>query len=256
MKQLAQVKAERKERKRQLKAQKKALKAQKQKKKDDSSSSESSNCECEVVDMSQLRMIQQEKRVVTQISDNQNSQIHDTLHLDSQSKICCTVEESPKLIPTILVESPLNIAVSEGLNLEFAEISDRLGLSGGLNLELAEISDRLGLSGVPAVAVLPSSEIQVCMGGKCKKSGSNQLLAAFEATVNNSGIGCEVQVVGCKCMGKCRNAPNVRVQKEEDGNQLHMGVGIGDVDLIVGHHFGFKSPVEPQGEKITDLIPA
>ncbi|GLJ10172.1 hypothetical protein SUGI_0123340 [Cryptomeria japonica] len=81
--------------------------------------------------------------------------------------------------------------------------------------------------------------VEVCMGGKCKKLGSEQLLAAFEERINVSGMGCGVKAVGCKCMGKCRNAPNVRLQGDFC-QELHMGVGIADVGFVLDHHFGVK----------------
>ncbi|KAH7666537.1 Diacylglycerol O-acyltransferase protein [Dioscorea alata] len=59
----------------------------------------------------------------------------------------------------------------------------------------------------------PMNKIEVCMGGKCKRSGAMQLLEEIDKKV-----GVEGAVVGCKCMGKCRDAPNVRVLKK-DGNE-------------------------------------
>ncbi|CAA6653844.1 unnamed protein product [Spirodela intermedia] len=49
--------------------------------------------------------------------------------------------------------------------------------------------------------------IEVCMGGKCKRSGSMELMQEFQRRV-----GVEGAVVGCKCMGKCKEGPNVRVR--------------------------------------------
>ncbi|KAM0954598.1 putative diacylglycerol O-acyltransferase [Dioscorea sansibarensis] len=79
--------------------------------------------------------------------------------------------------------------------------------------------------------------IEVCMGGKCKKSGALKVMEEFEKKV-----GIEGAVVGCKCMGKCRDGPNVRLvshsNKEDDlvrpvTNPLCLGVGLEDVDTIV-----------------------
>ncbi|KAG0475924.1 hypothetical protein HPP92_012765 [Vanilla planifolia] len=50
----------------------------------------------------------------------------------------------------------------------------------------------------------PLDKIEVCMGGKCRKSGAMELLQEFERKV-----GIEGAVVGCKCMGKCKQGgPN------------------------------------------------
>ncbi|XP_071692981.1 diacylglycerol O-acyltransferase 3 [Rutidosis leptorrhynchoides] len=80
-----------------------------------------------------------------------------------------------------------------------------------------------------------NNKIEVCMGGKCKKSGAEMLLENFR-----SAIGGEADVVGCKCMGKCRDGPNVRVCTNVDdvANPLCIGVGLEDVESIVTNFFG------------------
>ncbi|PIA60689.1 hypothetical protein AQUCO_00300301v1 [Aquilegia coerulea] len=90
-----------------------------------------------------------------------------------------------------------------------------------------------------------SEKIEVCMGGKCKKSGASALLEEFQQRV-----GLEGAVVGCKCMGKCRDGPNVRIvnqcsndvvdrpQTTNNNNPLCIGVGLEDVGVIVGNFFG------------------
>ncbi|KAD4385149.1 hypothetical protein R6Q59_010700 [Mikania micrantha] len=89
-------------------------------------------------------------------------------------------------------------------------------------------------------------KIEVCMGGKCKKSGAAMLLENFRAAVAG-----EAEVVGCKCMGKCRDGPNVMVRREEVApapavaNSLCIGVGLEDVDRIVSNFFGSCSEMVP-----------
>jgi hypothetical protein len=99
--------------------------------------------------------------------------------------------------------------------------------------------------------VIPAAQkrIEVCMGNKCKKSGSAALLQEFEKVVGVEGAG---SVVGCKCMGKCKSAPNVRIQNSVDhsmvqrlddsvkipSNPLCIGVGLEDVDTIVARFLG------------------
>lgn len=80
-----------------------------------------------------------------------------------------------------------------------------------------------------------AGKIEICMGGKCKKSGAPALLEEFQQRV-----GIEGAVVGCKCMGKCRDAPNVRIvnQMEDGVSPLCIGVGLDDVSTIVGNFFG------------------
>ncbi|KAL6188362.1 hypothetical protein ACLB2K_039755 [Fragaria x ananassa] len=89
------------------------------------------------------------------------------------------------------------------------------------------------------------AKVEVCMGKKCKTSGGVELLEEFERLMGVQG-----SVVGCKCMGKCKNGPNVRVLnfvdgiKSEEGtedsvrnptNPLYIGVGLEDVSLIVAN---------------------
>ncbi|KAJ8465580.1 hypothetical protein OPV22_028132 [Ensete ventricosum] len=92
----------------------------------------------------------------------------------------------------------------------------------------------------------PMNKIEVCMGGKCRRSGAAELMEEFEKR-----IGVEVAVVGCKCMGKCRDGPNVRVLDRSNGhgqeavsvpkNPLCIGVGLEDVGTIVSNFFGQES---------------
>ncbi|XP_073132420.1 diacylglycerol O-acyltransferase 3 [Henckelia pumila] len=92
-----------------------------------------------------------------------------------------------------------------------------------------------------------SSKLEVCMGGKCKKSGAVAILDEFK-----KAVGIEGAVSGCKCMGKCRDGPNVRVMSGEAGdsrsvpsnNPLFIGVGLEDVDMIVSNFLG-ENGVQP-----------
>ncbi|KAG1326094.1 diacylglycerol O-acyltransferase 3 [Cocos nucifera] len=90
----------------------------------------------------------------------------------------------------------------------------------------------------------PMDRIEVCVGGKCKKSGSLALLGELERKVGVEGV-----VVGCKCMGKCKDGPNVRVSDrgldfvKPAGNPLFIGVGLEDVGTILAEFFGEKKDV-------------
>ncbi|WCJ22606.1 Diacylglycerol O-acyltransferase 3 [Euphorbia peplus] len=89
-----------------------------------------------------------------------------------------------------------------------------------------------------------NTKIEICMGGKCKKLGAPMLMEEFEKE-----IGTEGSVVGCKCMGKCKSAPNVRVCNDSlsevpesvkcsvqtPTNPLYIGVGLEDVAVIVAN---------------------
>jgi diacylglycerol O-acyltransferase 3, plant len=113
---------------------------------------------------------------------------------------------------------------------------------------------------VPVEDISPLT-IEVCMGGKCKKTGSMDLLHEFEKKVGGEG---RAVVVGCKCMGKCKEGPNVRVSScgsgttgTAEGNsarvlrdQLCIGVGLDDVGSIVAHFFGEKEEENDAGSLI------
>ncbi|KAG6582142.1 Diacylglycerol O-acyltransferase 3, cytosolic [Cucurbita argyrosperma subsp. argyrosperma] len=80
--------------------------------------------------------------------------------------------------------------------------------------------------------------VEVCMGNKCKKAGAAALMEEFERVMGADGAVC-----GCKCMGKCRDGPNVRVSGALAGqscsaNPLCIGVGVEDVGRIVADHLG------------------
>lgn len=87
-----------------------------------------------------------------------------------------------------------------------------------------------------------TKRIEICMGGKCKKAGAGALLEEFE---RKAGAECDVLV--CKCTGKCKDGPNIRVSDSPNGvqgyarpsiNSLCIGVGLDDVDMILANILG------------------
>ncbi|KAK4354939.1 hypothetical protein RND71_027133 [Anisodus tanguticus] len=100
-----------------------------------------------------------------------------------------------------------------------------------------------------------TKKIDVCMGGKCKRSGAGAILEKFQQVV-----GIEAAVSGCKCMGKCKVGPNVKVSgcsssstsdafqaggsvavssgPTTSSNSLCIGVGLEDVSLIAANLLG------------------
>ncbi|CAM6103016.1 unnamed protein product [Calypogeia fissa] len=90
------------------------------------------------------------------------------------------------------------------------------------------------MAGIP-VAGSPSAQaasMEVCMGGKCKKAGAQEVLSAFHAN--------GVDASACnKCMKKCKFAINVRIHQEgDDVPQMYSGIGIQDVNVLSRKHFG------------------
>ncbi|KAK7291758.1 hypothetical protein RIF29_07148 [Crotalaria pallida] len=230
MKQLEQARAEEKEMKKKMKQEKKEkkakLKAAKMKTAPDcessSSSSESSDSECDdkVVDMNTLR---------AHVAVAPVEQLQPTM-----------LSQSLLLPHTTVVENPQVDATSN--NHQAMELCSRNDTC------VSSTSASFKNESVAVFTTAPQKRIEVCMGNKCKKSGAAALLQQFETVVGAEGGA----VVGCKCMGKCKTAPNVRVQNAVDdslakglndsvqipANPLCIGVGLEDVDAIVARFFG------------------
>lgn len=225
LKEIEKLKAEEKELKRKKKQEKKAkLKASKSKTGGDcessssSSSSESSDSDCdEVVDMNSFRT---------------------SVGVDAPA--VPVVELHPPTPQSTIVENPVAVLLEHHLNIESCSRGDTpvSSISVGFKNEKSVVS------------VAPQKRIEVCMGNKCKRSGSAALLQEFERVVGVEGGA----VVGCKCMGKCKSAPNVRIQNSSvdhnslaeglndsvkvPANPLCIGVGLEDVHAIVARFLG------------------
>ncbi|GMJ09269.1 diacylglycerol acyltransferase 3 [Hibiscus trionum] len=229
--QLQKLKSEQKELKRKLKEERAQLKATLGKSESSSSSSsESSDSECgEVVDMKALRTKALKPSVeIEQPTDNA---------LKRQ-------EEIETEAPTAAEESTLTSSL---LELENSDSTPkirvrvpRIGFDGECCSSSNGFKDDHSNSLLEGTS---TKKIEVCMGGKCKKLGAPALLEEFEKKVGADGT-----VVACKCMGKCRTAPNVRVSNtasriNEESVRLGInptctGVGLQDVDLILANLLG------------------
>ncbi|RZC48812.1 hypothetical protein C5167_017235 [Papaver somniferum] len=219
MAQLKQLKAEEKEMKRKKKEEKAKQKSMKMKTESSSSSSESSDSDCgDVVNMKSLRI-------------NTTTESKVGIEGESTSPISSSIQE-------IEIGSSRQDCCAESTS-----CCSSSGIGATAN------TSTLQRSSATVMATLDGERIEVCMGGKCKKSGAAELLQEFEKRVG----GGSVAVVGCKCMGKCRDGPNVRVLNQCNGerttmveeikaplvtNPLCIGVGLEDVSMIVANFFG------------------
>ncbi|KAK8970320.1 hypothetical protein KSP40_PGU003112 [Platanthera guangdongensis] len=203
--QLNQKKANEKEMKKKKKEEKAALKARKMRgcadESSSSSSSESSDSECEE-------------------SANTNEPMEN-------------LEDTRAVSLPAPVRIPECIKEQQTAETELNTKASKLDLIGG--------GAAVGCCGGTAAAAKTSAKIEVCLGGKCRKSGAMELLQELEKKV-----GIEGAVAGCKCMGKCREGPNVRVlnhsgaQEEVDlikisKKAICIGVGLEDVGAIVSN---------------------
>nr|WGW06495.1 DGAT3 [Paeonia rockii] len=242
LKQLQQVRAEEKELKKKKKKEEKEakakLKATRMKMLESSSSSSSENEPTRVVDMGRMRCKTQSPSITQEVAPP-------ILLTQEGSTPVARVASTPTLPPPMLIQEG---EVSPTLTSKNG-FEDRSSLS-----KIEESCNRISTSSVDCsingsslVARTSGKRIEVCMGGKCKKSGAAELMEEFE-----KAIGLEGSVVGCKCMGKCKNAPNVRVLNGGEGveaemvddsvrtplNPLCIGVGLEDVGMIVSNFFG------------------
>ncbi|CAM8998328.1 unnamed protein product [Rhodiola kirilowii] len=76
-----------------------------------------------------------------------------------------------------------------------------------------------------------TKKVEICMSGKCKKFGASQVLDKFKSLAAEEE---DMNVVGCKCMGKCKEGPNVRLSSVSTAAPaICSGVQIGDVDALI-----------------------
>ncbi|XP_068663529.1 diacylglycerol O-acyltransferase 3 [Aristolochia californica] len=245
--QLQQLKAQEKEMKRKRKAEK-AARTKIAMSDTDTSSSESSDSECgAVVDMNRLRSEVQAKPVSEAEAKESLAEppICEAENIPLKTKV--DQLEAMLLNDRPAEESHVDQFLKGGVLAE-AKIDHPLAIQDQASTPIPKLPSNQDMSGMKNVSSecnpCCGNRIEVCMGGKCKKSGAPLLLEEFEKKV-----GVTVEVVGCKCMGKCRNGPNVRVMdhsngQEEDSvklpaaNPLCLGVSLEDVDIILANFFG------------------
>ncbi|KAG5573928.1 hypothetical protein H5410_063694 [Solanum commersonii] len=269
--QLQQLKAEEKELKRKRKEEKAQMKmkvaasqvqsntrscAMSSSSSSSSESSESSDDECQnLVDMKSLK-IGTLAQTIPEACDRalENAILNPSL---STPEVDTTVEISS--MPSTSTEESTGKATS----LEFSvpeqkgkcclEASDCHIGNVGSSITLG--SSRSNVSSIAAATTTTAEgtkRIEVCMGGKCKRLGAGALLEEFQRVT-----GIEAAVSGCKCMGKCKVGPNVRVSgcssssdafqasdsvavssTPTTSNSLCIGVGLEDVSLIAANLLG------------------
>lgn len=125
----------------------------------------------------------------------------------------------------------------------------------GSSITLGSRSSAASIAAATTTAAAEGTKrIEVCMGGKCKRLGAGALLEEFQRVA-----GIEAAVSGCKCMGKCKVGPNVRISgcssssdafqagdlvalssaaTTTTSNSLCIGVGLEDVSLIAANLLG------------------
>ncbi|KAG8067090.1 hypothetical protein GUJ93_ZPchr0005g14895 [Zizania palustris] len=158
-------------------------------------------------------------------SESSDSECEDDIRMSRcATMITPQTQSSSAVFPIILPQIPEPVALEQR---QAAQISS----------EPANATKCTTGSIAAAGKPMMSNRIEVCMGGKCKKSGSLAILQELEKKVGADGA-----VVGCKCLGKCGLGPNVRLRSQgstcTQQNPLCIGVGLEDVDTIVSGLFG------------------
>eukprot|EP00249_Psilotum_nudum_P017703 c26450_g1_i1 orf=3-959(-) len=106
-----------------------------------------------------------------------------------------------------------------------------------------DLTERLPMGTSLTTRLLPSidpkmrGEIEVCVGGKCRRAGSLAVFTCLQQSLaGNSGGVCART---CKCMGRCGTPVNVRVRNGESSEvEVCSHVEVQDVGLWLRHHFG------------------
>ncbi|KAK4725829.1 hypothetical protein R3W88_030746 [Solanum pinnatisectum] len=264
--QLQQLKAEEKELKRKRKEEKAQMKmkvaasqvqsctrscAMSSSSSSSSESSESSDDECQnLVDMESLK-IGTLAQTIPEACDR--ALVNATLNPSLSTPEKDTTVEISSMPSTSMEESTekttsLEFSVPEQKGECCLEASDRhIGNVGSSRSSVSSIA------AATTTAAEGTKRIEVCMGGKCKRLGAGALLEEFQRVA-----GIEAAVSGCKCMGKCKVGPNVKVSgcsssssnafqagdsvavsfAPTTSNSLCIGVGLEDVSLIAANLLG------------------
>ncbi|KAL3140026.1 hypothetical protein ABBQ38_004309 [Trebouxia sp. C0009 RCD-2024] len=92
-------------------------------------------------------------------------------------------------------------------------VVDSKQLGNGLPQQGGQLASSLPASSSGAAS---AAVVSVCQGKSCQEQGSAKLLHYIQATA-----GAELDVVPCKCLGKCEQGPNLRVSLPEQKPVLH-----------------------------------
>lgn len=86
---------------------------------------------------------------------------------------------------------------------------------------------------VQPVTTGAAGRVLVCTGKDCTKRGADHVLTAFEQAASP-----DVQVIACKCLGKCKQAPAARIKVNgASGSALHTCIKAHEASVLVGTYF-------------------
>lgn len=85
--------------------------------------------------------------------------------------------------------------------------------------------------------------VLVCQGSKCQAKGALGVLQAVSAVAGGSEA---VQVLPCKCLGKCKEGAVIRVKQEGVAKcSVYTKLSPHDVPAILDSHFSAPPPPPP-----------
>jgi len=79
--------------------------------------------------------------------------------------------------------------------------------------------------------------VLVCAGSDCKKNGGKKIYKSLKELIRAAGLGTEVRVQACKCMGHCKKAPNVMAYPE---GKVYSGVKPKDAEEVLASTCGLE----------------
>lgn len=201
--------------------------------------------------LEQLNQIKVEEKEMKKKEKEEKKEAHNTACKEDSSSSSSESSESDCDEPQILQLSDLKASTTATITVPnpVSTVPLPLPVPAPLSLPVSAAS----LIQTMPVEDVSAAKIEVCMGGKCKKAGSLDLLHEFEKKVGSES---GALVVACKCMGKCKEGPNVKVSSRGSDingttgmvqggesvkvlrDQLCIGVGLEDVGPIVAHFLG------------------
>ena len=123
-----------------------------------------------------------------------------------------------------------------------------------LDLPSIDFDDELEAAAGPAPAAYPTAgRVVVCQGSKCLSKGGLAVLQEVSRVTSSSP---NIEVLPCKCLGKCKQGAAVRVKTANGTTALYTQMGAERVLEVVDHHFQQQAaPVEGSSSEAA-LVPA
>ncbi|CAM8940186.1 unnamed protein product [Rhodiola kirilowii] len=132
----------------------------------------------------------------------------------------------------------LNVSSDGSLGVQEVPASTEANIAKAVGQSLIHVLASQQESKLQQTDRLRGKKVEICMGSKCRKSGGWQLLEQIHKLLAEKE---DVEVVGCKkCMGKCKNGPNLRLSATNAAPAICFGVDISEVHALVASFLDLK----------------